>query len=126
MIVDASAILAILKNEPEEEIFLRALALADVKQISPVNWHEAAVNLERTGDFESLETFVGRARIVITPIDESQARLAHQAWRRFGKGRHPARLNLGDCFAYALAKSTGEPLLFKGGDFDKMDVLAAV
>jgi ribonuclease VapC len=126
MIVDASAVLAILKGEPEEAIFMRALALADIKKISPINWHEAAVNFERAGDFAGFESFMRRAGIVIDQIDETQARLAHVAWRKFGKGRHPARLNLGDCFAYALAKQSGEPLLFKGGDFDKTDIVAAV
>jgi ribonuclease VapC len=126
MIVDASAILAILKSEPEEALFMRALALADSKQVSPVNWHEAAVNFERGGDFAQFESFMRHAGIVVAPTDEDQARLAHQAWRRFGRGRHPARLNLGDCFAYALAKMTGEPLLYKGADFSRTDVVAAV
>jgi ribonuclease VapC len=126
MIVDASAILAILKSEPESAIFARALSQAAVKLISPINWHEAAVNMERTDDFIGFETFVSRTGIVITPIDETQARLAHQAWRRFGKGRHAARLNLGDCFAYALSKVSGEPLLYKGADFSQTDVAAAV
>jgi len=126
MIVDASAILAILKSEPEAEIFSRALTRAAVKLISPINWHEAAVNMERSDDFERFEIFLKRAAIVITPIDETQARLAHHAWRRFGKGRHAARLNMGDCFAYALSKVTGEPLLYKGADFSRTDVAAAV
>jgi ribonuclease VapC len=72
----------------------------------------------------AFEGIMERARIAITPTDEAQARLAHQAWRRFGKGRHAARLNLGDCFAYALSKVTGEPLLYKGGDFSRTDVCA--
>jgi ribonuclease VapC len=126
MIVDASAILAILKSEPDAAIFARALTRDAVKFISPINWHEAAVNMERSDDFERFEIFFKRSAIVISPIDETQARLAHQAWRRFGKGRHAARLNMGDCFAYALSKASGEPLLYKGGDFLRTDVVAAV
>lgn len=126
MIVDASAILAILKSEPDAAIFARALTRDAVKFISPINWHEAAVNMERSDDFERFEVFFKRSAIVISRVDETQARLAHQAWRRFGKGRHAARLNMGDCFAYALSKVTGEPLLYKGGDFSRTDVVAAV
>lgn len=69
-----------------------------------------------------LDLFVHEAGIDIVPVDREQAKIARRAWRRFGKGQHPARLNLGDCFAYALAKTTGEPLLFKGADFAKTDV----
>jgi ribonuclease VapC len=126
MVVDASALMAILRHEPEESIFLRAFLNAELKRISPVNWHECAVNLEKTRSFEALDALMQRLGMVITPIDEVQTRLAHEAWRKFGKGRHPARLNLGDCFAYALAKATGEPLLFKGGDFPHTDIVAAV
>jgi ribonuclease VapC len=64
--------------------------------------------------------------LVIVPVDETQMRIAHQAWKRFGKGRHRAKLNMGDCFAYALAKATREPLLYKGGDFVHTDLIAAV
>ena len=126
MIVDASALVAILKSEPEKALFIQALADADAPKISPVNWHVCAVRMERDGDFEKLEGFIARARIMVVPIDEIQMRLAHQAWRTYGKGRHAARLNLGDCFAYALAKAMGEPLLFKGGDFPHTDIVPAV
>jgi ribonuclease VapC len=126
MVIDASALVAILRSEVEQSTFTRALSRAPVKRISPVNWHETAIATEKTGDFGFLEAIMARYGIVITPIDEKQARLAHQAWLKFGKGRHPARLNLGDCFAYALAKMTGEPLLFKGGDFARTDITAAV
>jgi ribonuclease VapC len=126
MVVDASAIIAIMRNEPEEAIFIRALARSSLKRMSPVNWQECAMNVEQTGDFDQFDALVRRVGIAVTPIDEAQARLAHEAWRRFGKGRHRAKLNLGDCFAYALAKATGEPLLYKGGDFTHTDLIAAV
>ena len=128
MVVDASALLAILKGEPEEDLFSQILTDAPVSRISPVNWFETAIQAEKAGrdDWLAFEGIVVRAKITITPIDETQARLAHQAWRRFGKGRHAARLNLGDCFAYALSKVTGEPLLYKGGDLSRTDVVAAV
>jgi len=127
MVIDASALVAILRLEPEREEFARRIARAPSKRMSPVNWLEAAMRAERAGaaDMAALETFVSAAGIAITPIDESQMRLAHRAWQVFGKGRHPAALNLGDCFAYALAKQTGEPLLYKGNDFDRTDVLRA-
>ncbi|MBV9693032.1 MAG: type II toxin-antitoxin system VapC family toxin, partial [Alphaproteobacteria bacterium] len=96
--------------------------------MSPVNWFEVAVNSQKGGDseleaVERLGTLIG---LVIVPIDAIQLRLAFEAWRRFGKGRHRARLNLGDCFAYALAKSLDAPLLYKGGDFAHTDVVSAV
>jgi ribonuclease VapC len=128
MVVDASAIVAILRAEPEEEIFKAAIADADDRYMSPVNWLEVAMNTESAGSedaaaFKRLAKFVDLA---IVPVDEAQMRLAHSAWRKFGKGRHPARLNLGDCFAYALAKSLNEPLLYKGGDFSRTDIKSAL
>lgn len=126
MVVDASALIAILRSEPEQEAFSLALSRAPTRRISPVNWHEVAVVMERTNDFPIFESVLARLHVSVASIDEAQARLAHLAWRTFGKGRHPARLNLGDCFAYALAKQTGEPLLFKGRDFGLTDVKTAV
>jgi len=129
MVVDASAFLAILKGESEEETFKRALALAPVCRMSPVNWFEVAVNSQKAGgaDIDALEKLGAVIGLAIVPVDESQMRLAYEAWRRFGKGRrHRARLNLGDCFAYALAKNLDEPLLYKGGDFAHTDVVAAL
>ena len=128
MIVDASALIAILMGEPEEQLFVQAIRAAPVCRMSPVNWFEAALKAENAipSSMQSLEEFVARAGIEIVPIDKAQARLAHQAWRLFGKGRHEARLSLGDCFAYALAKQTSEPLLFKGGDFGRTDIVSAV
>lgn len=126
MVVDASALIAIIRAEPERDAFALALRRAPQRHISPVNWHEVAMVMERTNDFQVFEDLIARLAISIASIDETQARLAHSAWRRFGKGRHAARLNLGDCFAYALAKQTGEPLLFKGRDFGQTDIKAAL
>ena len=96
--------------------------------MSPVNWLEAAIRAERAGpdDVNALNAFVDAAQIDIVPVDRLRMRVAHIAWRDFGKGHHPAKLNLGDCFAYALAKSLNEPLLYKGGDFARTDIAAAI
>lgn len=128
MVIDASALIAILKLEPEREQFARAILRATTKIMSPVNWLEAAIRAERAGpeDMKSLDDFVASAEIVFVPVDQFQMRTAHIAWRNFGKGRHPAALNLGDCFAYALAKATGEPLLYKGADFAQTDIVSAL
>ncbi|HEY1836902.1 MAG TPA: type II toxin-antitoxin system VapC family toxin [Rhizomicrobium sp.] len=128
MVVDASAVLAVLLEEPEAGMFKHALAEASVLHISPVNWFEIAIKAEKAGkqDVAAFHDFMDRLSVVVVPVDESQMHLAHDAWRDFGKGRHPAKLNLGDCFAYALAKQMGEPLLFKGGDFGRTDIKSAV
>jgi ribonuclease VapC len=128
MVIDASAIIAILRAEPEADAFKAAIADAENRHMSPVNWLEVAMNTESAGredaaTFKRLADFI---RLNIVPVDEGQMRLAHSAWRKFGKGRHPARLNLGDCFAYALAKSLNEPLLYKGGDFGRTDIKSAL
>lgn len=126
MVVDASAIVAILKHEPDRLAYIEALSRRTPKRMSPVNWYEAAVKLGKTGDFALFERFVEEAEIEIVPVDESIMRLAHRAWGSFGKGRSPAKLNMGDCFAYALAKQTGEPLLYKGRDFGHTDITSAI
>lgn len=128
MVVDASAIMAILRGEPEEEAFKGALADAVARYISPVNWLEVAMNAESAGRadavaFNRLSDFVA---FTVVPVDEAQMRIAHDAWKKHGKGRHRAKLNLGDCFAYALAKALNEPLLYKGGDFGKTDIKSAL
>lgn len=128
MVVDASALIAILAKEPDwRDISLR-LKRAAMARISAVNWYETAVNAEKYGasNLKALESLMKTAGIEIVSVDEEQTRLAHAAWRKYGKGRHEARLNMGDCFAYALAKSLNEPLLFKGDDFPHTDVIAAV
>jgi ribonuclease VapC len=129
MIVDTSAVLAILFGESDAEVYARALSEADECRISAANFVEAAIVVEsQTGDSGSrqFDAFMRRAGIVIEPVNEEQAHLARQAWSDFGKGRHAAGLNFGDCFAYALAKVSGEPLLFKDEDFKRTDVGTAL
>jgi ribonuclease VapC len=127
MIVDTSALLAVLFKEPETEDFARAIAGADVSRMSAANLLEAAIvadnqNDSRTG--RQLDALVATLQLLIEPVTEAQVRIARQAYLDFGRGNHPAGLNFGDCFAYALAKATGEPLLFKGEDFAQTDVRA--
>jgi ribonuclease VapC len=129
MIVDTSALLAILFDEPDAERYARALAEADTMRLSAGNFVVAAVVVEaqtKAGGRGQFDTLIRRAGIVIEPFTEEQAHIARQAYTDFGKGRHPAGLNFGDCFAYALAKATAEPLLFKDQDFSKTDVTAAL
>ncbi len=129
MIVDSSAVLAVLFNESDAETYARALTQADSCRISAVNFVEAAIAVEaQTKDSGSrqFDAFFRGAGIAIEAVTEQQAHVARQAYTDFGKGRHPAGLNFGDCFAYALAKVTGEPLLFKGEDFKKTDITSAL
>ena len=126
MIVDASAIVAILRDEPEKEQFNETIAKAESRRISAVNYVEAAAVIDASRSPISSRKFdelFREAKITIEPVTALQARVAREAYRDFGKGSgHAARLNLGDCFAYALAKVAGEPLLYKGGDFGKTDL----
>lgn len=125
MIVDTSALLAILYGEEDAAWFIEAIATAPVCRISAPNFLEAAINIDAHGDAEAsrqLDNFIRRAGIEITHTNLEQAQVARQAYRDFGKGRHKAGLNLGDCFAYALARETGEPLLYKGNDFVHTDI----
>lgn len=130
MIVDASAILAIVKREPEHERFLTALASADQPTMSVVNHFEVAIKVDRYPDpvwVRRTAELIKKARIELAPVTVEHAAIARQAYRDFGRGSgHPAKLNLGDCFAYALATATGKPLLFKGDDFIHTDVRPAV
>lgn len=129
MIVDTSAVLAILFNESDAETYARAISEADSRRMSAANFVEAAVVVEaqtKESGSRQFDAFFRRAGIVIEPVTEEQAHAARQAYTDFGRSRHAAGLNFGDCFAYALAKVTGEPLLFKGKDFRKTDVKAAV
>ena len=126
MIIDTSALLAILYQEEDAIYFAEAIAVAPVAQMSAVNFLEAAINIDVHGDAEAsrqLDAFIRRAGIEIRSVTFEQAQIARQAYLDFGKGRHPAGLNFGDCFAYALVRETGEPLLFKGNDFGKTDIL---
>ncbi|PWC59522.1 ribonuclease [Azospirillum sp. TSH7] len=129
MVVDTSALVAILKAEPEAAAFLAKLATAAVCRLSAANFVEAGLIASRdpTGaHLEALEDLLREFDIRIEPVGERQARLALDAFRRYGKGTgHPAGLNYGDCFAYALAADTGEGLLFKGDDFPCTDLAPA-
>jgi ribonuclease VapC len=128
MVIDSSALLAILQDEPERRAFNEAIEGAASRAISVASWVEVSMVIEtRTGaeGLRDLDLFVDRARIEIVPVDVEQGKAARRAFSRFGKGRHPAGLNYGDCFAYALASHLGEPLLFKGEDFGKTDVTPA-
>ena len=128
MIIDSSAILAILFEEPDAERFEDAIADAWPRRMSAVALLEAAMVVEGRGGAgagDALDALLKRAKIKLEPVTQEHVDVARQAWRRFGKGNHPAALNFGDCFAYALAEVTGEPLLFKGDDFALTDIEAA-
>jgi ribonuclease VapC len=127
MIVDASAVLAIVFGEPDAGTFAEALGRRDAKKMSVVNFLEAAIRIDSLNDPETarrLDEVLDAARVEIVPATTSQARLARAAYRTFGKGRRG--LNFGDCFAYALARESGEPLLYKGGDFAATDIVSAL
>jgi ribonuclease VapC len=129
MILDTSAVLAILFNENDAAKYSRAISEAGLRRISAANFFEAAIVVDtqtRDGGSRQFDAFIRRAGIVIEPVTEEQAHVARQAYADFGKGRHRAGLNFGDCFAYALAKVAGEPLLFKGADFAKTDIEPAL
>ena len=128
MIIDTSAILAILLREPDAGRFEDAIADAWPRRMTAVAFLEATMVVEGRGGTEAgddLDALLKRTRVEFVPVTQEQAHVARQAWRRFGKGNHPAALNFGDCFAYALAEVTGEPLLFKGDDFALTDIEAA-
>lgn len=125
MVIDSSALLAIFLAEPERKLFLDSIFQAETRMISAANVLETGIVLEaRRGESAGREfdLFVVRTNIQIVPVDGEQAEIARSAWRKYGKGRHPAALNFGDCFAYALAKFTSEPLLAKGTDFAATDI----
>ncbi len=125
MIVDTSAVLAVLFDEPDAERYVRALAGASRCRMSVVSFLEAAIVLEsRAGPAAGpdLDLLLERAPIELEPVTLEHAQAARRAWRRFGRGNHRAALNFGDCFAYALAEATREPLLFKGQDFALTDI----
>jgi len=130
MIIDTSALLAILRDEPEALSCAEAIAQATTRRISAANFLEAAIVTDASRDpiaSRRLDDLLKVADIAIEPVTEEQARLGRAAYRDFGKGSgHPAQLNFGDCFAYALAKAVGEPLLFKGDDFRQTDVEGAI
>ena len=125
MVLDTSAILAILQDEPERRRLNEAIEAAETRSLSTASFVECSMILEsRYGadGVRDLDLFIAKAQVSLVPVDEEQADLARRAFRKYGKGRHPASLNFGDCFSYALALARGEPLLFKGEDFAKTDV----
>ena len=130
MIVDTSALIAILRDELEAPGCAKAIEAASRRRISAANFVEAAIVIDASRDpvaSRRFEDLVREAQLVVEPVTEAQARIAREAYRDFGKGSgHPARLNFGDCFAYALARATGEPLLFKGNDFAHTDIAPAL
>ena len=129
MVIDSSALLAILQDEPERRALVEAIESADRRCLAVVNLVEASIVLEaRRGPTAArlLDTLVERAGIDVVGVDREQGELARRAFARFGKGRHSAGLNFGDCFAYALAQAFGDALLFKGGDFSQTDVTPAL
>jgi len=127
MIVDASAVLAVLLREPDGPDFMRAFSQERELSISPVNYVEACARLMgRNENPDQVDELMELANIRLVEVSVEQTKFAREAYQRFGKGNHPAKLNLGDCFAYALSQARGEPLLFKGDDFRKTDVEAAL
>ncbi|MGO8815022.1 MAG: type II toxin-antitoxin system VapC family toxin [Terriglobia bacterium] len=125
MVIDTSALVAIFLGEPERQQFLEAITQSGTRRMSAANVLEAGIVLEaRRGEAagQNLDVFLQQAKVEIVPVDAEQAAMARRAWRKFGKGRHPAALNFGDCFAYALAKFFNEPLLAKGNDFIQTDI----
>lgn len=125
MVIDTSAILAILQREPERHSFVEAIESADSTRMSVANFVESSIVIESRYGAEGLrdlDRFISRASIEVIPVDKEQGQLARTALSRFGKGRHRACLNYGDCFAYAAPISLGEPLLCKGDDFIHTDV----
>lgn len=129
MVLDSSALLVILQDEPESPPFREAIEADPVRLLSAVSLLQAALVVEaRFGEAggRELDLLLYQADVQVVGFDRDQAERAREAWRRFGRGRHPAGLNFGDCIAYALSDVSGEPLLFKGGDFSLTDVSPAV
>jgi ribonuclease VapC len=129
MVLDSSALLAILHDEPERRTFNEAIQVAQARVMSAATLVEVSIVIESRFGAEGLhdlDLFIERAGIQIAGVDAEQAYVARKAFSRFGKGRHAAGLNYGDCFSYALAMVRGEPLLYKGDDFTKTDVTSSV
>lgn len=125
MVIDTSALIAILQDEPERRVLNEAIEAAESCAMSTGSFLETSMVIEsRYGPdgTRDLDLFISKARISLASVDADQAYVARDAFRRYGKGRHPAGLNFGDCFAYALAKMLDEPLLFKGNDFVLTDI----
>lgn len=129
MIIDSSALFAILLQESEAERFVRAIASDPVRLLSAGSWLELSIGVYlRAGDegLHSLDLLAAKFQVEVVSMTPHQAEVARRAFKQYGKGIHPARLNFGDCIVYALAKDTGEPLLFKGDDFTKTDIIPVI
>ena len=130
MIIDTSALIAILRDEPDAKACALAIERTNNRRLSAANFVETALVIDGSRDPVASRRFddlIQEAQIIIEPVTEVQARIAREAYRDFGKGSgHPAKLNFGDCFAYALARATGQPLLFRGDDFIHTDVVPAL
>jgi ribonuclease VapC len=128
--IDSSALVTILQNEPDALLFAEAIGAAEAIVVSAVTFFETSVVLAGRVQDETawrlFDALIRRAKIEIVPFDGAQAANARAAFLKYGKGRHPAALNFGDCAAYALAKSKGVPLLYKGADFAKTDIVSAL
>ena len=125
MVIDTSAFLAILQDEPERRSCSEAISQAAARRTSPATFLEASMVLEARYGADGVQSFdvlLESADVEVVAVDLAQSRIARRAFARFGKGRHPAALNYGDCFAYALARHLGEPLLCKGDDFRRTDL----
>ena len=129
MIIDASALLAIILAEPDAEVFARAIAMSDARRMPSVTWFEATLRVDAKGDsfaVNRFDNFVRDFSIEIIPFTSDHAREARRSRSLFGKPHHPAQLNFGDCLVYGVAKHEGEPLLFKGNDFSETDIESAL
>jgi len=130
MIIDSSAVLAILFAEDDAPDFAHAIETAEARRMSAANWLETAIRVDMGGSqiaSNAFDDLMRESAVAVEAVTTTQVQLARRAYRAYGKGTgHPAQLNFGDCFAYALAKETGEPLLFKGGDFARTDIKAAL
>ncbi len=125
VVIDTSALLAIFLGEPERKQFLELITQAETRLISAANVLETGIVLEaRRGEAAGREfdLFMQKAKFDVVPVDADQVDIVRVAWRKYGRGRHPAALNFGDCFAYALAKTSGKPLLAKGTDFARTGI----
>jgi ribonuclease VapC len=125
VVIDSSALIAVLCMEPDAARIAQAIESDPVRLLSAATLVECSIALEsKLGDAAAreLDLLIARVQAQIEPVTAEQAEFARQAWRRFGRRRHPARLNYGDCFSYALSRASGEALLFKGGDFGQTDI----
>ena len=129
MILDTSALIAILFGEADAETYANAMSAAETCRLSAASFVEVAIVVEtqtKGRGSHAVDTLLRRANVVVESVTEEHAHLAREAYAQFGKRRHRAGLNFGDCFSYALAKASGEPLLFKGNDFRKTDITPAL